>query len=85
MDVDGDNSQVEKVAELASVADVQIVAGGLNASAGGLALFRMENCKLRRSFPQMPREGLSSVRFTGMARASGFGTAKKSPLAMYIR
>ena len=85
MDVDGDNAQIDKVAELAAVADVQIVAGGLNASAGGLALFRMQNCKLRRSFPQMPREGLSSVRFTGMARAKGFGSSKQSPLAMYIR
>lgn len=84
-DVDTDNAQLDKAAEQANVTDVQIVAGGLNAVAGGLALFRMEQVKLRRSFPQSPREGLSSVRYTGMARAKGFGTAKKSPLALYIR
>ena len=85
VDIDSDNASIEKAAEQAAVKDIQIVAGGLGASAGGLALFRLENTKLRRSFPQSPREGLSSVRYTATARASGFGTAKVSPLALYIR
>ena len=92
LDVDIENSQIEKLAERNTIADVQILAGGVPAGtsptaadAGTKALFRFQNCRLRRNFPQMPREGLSSVRYTGMALASGFGTTKEHPLAMYIR
>lgn len=84
-DVDSENSQIDKAAEQSSVKDIQIVAGGLSAAAGGLVLFRLQNTKLRRSHPQSPREGLSSVRYTATARAKGFGSSKQSPLAMYIR
>lgn len=84
-DVDEDNAALEKAAEQSSVKDVQILAGGLTAPAGALALFRFQQIKLRRSFPQSPREGLSNVRYMGMGRAKGFGASKASPLAMYIK